>query len=231
MSIMPSDPLQVLIVEDDPSQAQLLTTFLAARNHQITCVHAAKPALEVQQQPDFILLDLNLPDIEGIRLCPMLRDRFPAAFIIMLTARQEEIDRIIGLESGADDYITKPYSLREVDARMRAIQRRHQRDASQARTPHVGLRLTPSRCRAVYDGREVEFTAQEFRVLEVMVSSPKRIWTRHQLIQQAWEEGLYITDRVVDAMVARIRKKLRSAFQQEFLFTKHGMGYGYDPDT
>ncbi|MCB1041423.1 MAG: response regulator transcription factor [Acidobacteria bacterium] len=230
MSIMPTETLQVLIIEDDWSQSNLLAAFLETRQYQVHQVPTAKEALDCDFAPHFILLDLNLPDIDGLRLSPLLRERFPSAFIVMLTARQEEIDRIVGLESGADDYITKPYSLREVDARMRAIIRRHQRTHEKSRN-QGGLTLEPDRCCAHYHGKQTEFTAQEFRVLETLVHAPRRILSRNQLMDQAWDEGLFITDRAVDAMVARIRKKLRHAFDREFLFTKHGLGYGYDPEA
>lgn len=174
---------------------------------------------------------MNLPDRDGIQLCGDLRVAYPGAFIMMLTARKEEMDRIIGLEVGADDYVTKPYSLREVEARIRAIIRRHQPppNTAQQTNPTQGLQMDEGRCAARFEGKSVELTAQEFRVLNQMVRYPERIFSRNQLINSAWDEGIFVTDRVVDAMVARLRKKLRKHFGYEFIFTKHGLGYGYQP--
>jgi len=219
----------VLIIEDDVEQAKLLASFLRQRGYQVTHAELGKPALEIKRDFQFILLDLNLPDTDGISLFRPLKDLHPAAYIIMLTARKEEVDRVLGLEVGADDYITKPYSLRELEARLRAIQRRDNRAQIHAEgTSRLNLDLDT--CQASLDGHRIEFTAQEFKVLFQLFQRPKRIFTRDQIIQTCWGEDVYVTDRVVDAMIARIRKKLKSAFGKPYIFTKHGLGYGFDDE-
>ena len=215
---------QILVVEDDVNQAEILVDHLVQRGHKVQHVTQGSEALLYELVPDFILLDLNLPDMEGIQLCGQLKNKFPAAFVMMLTARKEEIDRILGLEIGADDYVTKPYSLREVEARMKAIKRRNQR---QSNPPGKGLQVDESRCLVSFNGGQLSLTTQEFSLLALLVKSPERIFSRNQLIDLVWEDGVHVTDRVVDAMVARIRKKLRHQFGSDFIFTKHGMGYGY----
>lgn len=218
---------QVLVVEDDVNQAEVLVDHLRQRGHQVQHVTHGYQAMAMEIVPDFILLDLNLPDMEGIQLCGQLKTKHPNAFVVMLTARKEEIDRILGLEIGADDYVTKPYSLREVEARMKAIKRRNQKQQGLA---GVGLSMDDARCLVSYKGNYLSLTAQEFNLLALLVKAPERIFSRNQLIDLVWDEGIHVTDRVVDAMVARIRKKLRKSFGSDFIFTKHGLGYGYRPN-
>ena len=228
---------QVLLVEDDREQSALLTGFLTSRNYRVSQAYTGAQALSVEasgDRPDFILLDLNLPDADGVSLCPQLKARFPQAFVVMLTARKEEMDRIIGLEVGADDYVVKPYSLRELETRMRAILRRHPPRSTAAETAEPEDRwvrgnfsLDKGTCTVSFDGTTIPLTAQELRVLSWLVRHPGRIFSRDRIIEACWDEDIHVTDRVVDAMVARIRKKLKKSFGRPFIFTKHGMGYGW----
>jgi len=222
----------VLIVEDDTDQADLLGDFLENKGYRVATATRGEHALSLAEPPDFILLDLNLPDGDGMDFCSPLRQRFPRAFIMMLTARKEEVDRVLGLDTGADDYLTKPYSLREVAARMRALQRRRQTMAAgkEVRSRRV-LWLDSTTCEACFQDQRASLTAREFRVLAWFVKHPGRIFTRDALLQACWDDDLQVTDRVVDAMVARIRRKLKQAFDSGFIFTKHGLGYGFhQPD-
>jgi DNA-binding response OmpR family regulator len=225
-----ADEKKVLLVEDDLEQGALLKNFLTTRQYDVTWVETAGAAMAHSQYPQFILLDLNLPDGDGISLFPLLKQKFPDSFLLMLTARKEEVDRILGLEIGADDYVTKPYSLRELEVRLRALIRRKRSIGpiiENESTP--GFFLQENTCKAVNGVIQVEFTAQEFRVLTMLAKHPKRIFSREQLIDACWGNGIFVTDRVVDAMVARIRKKLKKSFGAPFIFTKHGLGYGFDP--
>lgn len=212
--------LKILLIEDDVEQAELLADFLGGRNYQVTVCHEGEPALAVDEAPHFILLDLNLPDIEGVELCPRLRTHFPSAFIIMLTARSDEVDRIVGLEVGADDYVTKPYSLREVEARIRAIWRRR----APVGEPGTGLQLSEAECSVSLGNKSLELTTREYKLLETLSKKPGRIFSREQLIDICWDD-LYVSDRSVDAMVARLRKKLSDSFGKKYIATKHGLGY------
>jgi DNA-binding response OmpR family regulator len=220
----------VLIIEDDMEQGVLLASFLRSRNYEVTHVTNGEDALDEDGVFQFILLDLNLPDTDGISLFLPLKQKMPQAFIVMLTARKEEVDRVLGLEVGADDYITKPYSLRELEARLRAILRRHA--APQVdEEKKAGLQLHPDICKVSLDGKHMELTTQEFKVLQLLYRRPQRIFSRDQIINHCWGEDVFVTDRVVDAMIARIRKKLKNAYSESFIFTKHGLGYGFDQNT
>lgn len=218
----------VLIIEDDIEQGTLLASFLENRNYQVLHVKTGKDALATEGPFGFILLDLNLPDTDGISLFSPLKQKFPDSFIVMLTARKEEVDRILGLEIGADDYLSKPYSLRELEARLRTILRRQVRTPKSPQTNQNRLLLHPETCRASLKDASIEFTAQEFRVIQLLYSQPRRIFSREQIMANCWGQDVYVTDRVVDAMIARIRKKLKATFSESFIFTKHGLGYGFD---
>lgn len=228
----------LLLVEDDREQAELLSQFLQTRGYRVLTAVDGAAARAVGEPLDCVLLDLNLPDCEGLDLCAHFKALHPQAGLLMLTARREEMDRIIGLEIGADDYVVKPYSLRELEARIRAVWRRRQPasppDAAVGAPDEAGrqslsgrgkLVLEPEQCRVRLDQLRVELTAREMALLQFFLRAPERIFTRDQLIEAAWG-GVFVTDRVVDAMVARLRRKLRKTFGAEYIFTKHGLGYG-----
>ena len=222
----------VLIVEDDLNQAELLRDFLQNRGYRVTLVPNGEDALRQAETQEFVLLDLNLPDGDGLDFCEPMRQLFPQTFILMLTARKEEVDRVLGLDIGADDYLTKPYSLREVEARMRALQRRRQTPAPETQVlPKQVLWLDSPACQARFLHQKVALTAREFRVLDWLVKRPGRIFTRDQILEACWDDELDVSDRAVDALVARIRRKLKGGFGNAFIFTKHGLGYGFrQPD-
>jgi DNA-binding response OmpR family regulator len=180
---------------------------------------------------DLILLDVMLPRVDGFDVCTALRRAGVTTPIILLTARSREADKELGLDSGADDYVTKPFSLRELRARIRAQLRRHG-----SATPR---RLTLGACEIDLDRAEirrgsarVDLTAQELRLLEVFVRHPGRVLTRDQLIEAAWGRGMAITDRAVDTHVFNLRKKIESVpSAPRFLVGVRGLGYRFEPDT
>ncbi len=226
----------VLLVEDDPGITDMLRMELEDVGH--TVVAAADKATARgawrRTRPDLILLDLNLPDGSGLDLCRELRATSTTP-IIILTARRSEIDRVVGLELGADDYVVKPFSPRELIARIHAILRRREWDAGggpEADTLQLGpLKVEPERHRVAVAGRPVHLTRTEFRLLEVLCRHPGRVYSRAKLIELVWD-GAYIQDRVVDSVVSRLRRKLGEHREgRPFIRTVHGVGYALDPGT
>ena len=173
--------------------------------------------------PDLILLDLMLPGRDGLEVCRELRT-FSGVPIVMVTARVEEIDRLLGLEIGADDYICKPFSPREVVARVRAILRRVQRHADSPALP--GLTIDEQQYRAAFNGEELDLTPVEFRLLRALASAPGRIFPRERLLGQLYDDHRVVTDRTVDAHVKNLRRKLEEVRPgEELVRSIYGVGY------
>ncbi|TFH86288.1 response regulator [Billgrantia azerbaijanica] len=226
---------RVLIVEDEPKIARLVADYLEGSG--FTADHldhgdAVLPWLETHsaegQPPALVLLDLMLPGTDGLTLCREIRRRWPGVAIIMLTARVEEVDRLLGLELGADDYICKPFSPREVVARVKAVLRR-----SQA-APHAeaddGLVLDEEGWRALADGRDLELTAVEFQLLKVMMHAPGRIFSRDQLMDHMYRDHRIVSERTVDSHVKKLRRKIAEAWpEREVIRSVYGVGYKYQP--
>ncbi len=226
----------VLLVEDDPGITDMLRMELEDVGHTVVAAADKATARRAwhRTRPDLILLDLNLPDGSGLDLCRELRATSTTP-IIILTARRSEIDRVVGLELGADDYVVKPFSPRELIARIHAILRRREWDAGggpEADTLQLGpLKVEPERHRVAVAGRPVHLTRTEFRLLEVLCRHPGRVYSRAKLIELVWD-GAYIQDRVVDSVVSRLRRKLGEHREgRPFIRTVHGVGYALDPGT
>lgn len=215
----------IAIVEDEPKLASLLADYLQVAGYR-TEVHAdglaAWDALQATP-PALILLDLMLPGLDGLGLCRRVRAHpGPLAHvpILMVTARVEEIDRLIGLEAGADDYICKPFSPREVVARVKAVLRRI------APPTPTALALDPQRLHAVFHGIPVELTPAEYRLLEALMSHPGRIFSRDQLLDRLHADGRAVTDRAVDSHIRNLRRKLEAVRpDEEPIRAVYGMGY------
>ena len=221
-----ADPIEkILIVEDEPKLASLLADYLKAAGFDtewladgrevVPAVKAAPPAL--------ILLDLMLPGRDGLEVCRELRG-FSEVPIVMVTARVEEIDRLLGLELGADDYICKPFSPREVVARVKAILRRLRRASGPGTMP--ALHIDEDRFSASLNGQPLELTPVEFRLLKTLASSPGRVFSRDQLLDKAYTDHRVVTDRTVDSHVKNLRRKLEQASpEQELIRSIYGVGY------
>jgi two-component system response regulator BaeR len=196
----------ILVVEDEPKLAALLRDYLAAAGHSVVCLDNGQHVLGAvrHREPDLILLDLMLPGCDGLSVCRELRT-FSDVPIVMITARVEEIDRLLGLDSGADDYICKPFSPREVVARVRAILRRREPRAVNAEAP---LTLDESSWKACYRGVEMDLTPVEFRLLRCLASAPGQVFSRDQLLDQLYSDHRVVTDRTVDSHVKNVRRKL-----------------------
>lgn len=217
---------RILVVEDEPKLAAVLQDYLwqagFATDH-LDDGRAVEPWVR-QHAPDLILLDLMLPGRDGLDVCRELR-RFSEVPIIMLTARVEEIDRLLGLELGADDYLCKPYSPREVVARVRALFRRIERVRAEYRRP-AGFAVDRDTLTIRYDGIPLDLTPVEFRLLAALLERPGRVLSREQLLNRLHEDHRVVTDRSVDSHVKNLRKKLAEVIpDREVIGSVYGVGY------
>ncbi len=216
---------RILIVEDEPKLAALEADYLKAAGYEThTLGNGGEVVAWVRAQPpDLILLDLMLPGRDGLEICKELRGAVEPEIrdvpIVMVTAKVEEIDRLIGLDLGADDYVCKPFSVRELVARVRAILRRR-------RAPSSGLQLDEARHRAELDGRPLDLTPVEFRLLGTLAASPGRVYSRGKLLETLYEDHRVATDRTVDAHIKNLRRKLEAVRPgEELVRSIYGVGY------
>jgi two-component system catabolic regulation response regulator CreB len=224
---------RVLLVEDEPAIADTLVYALGTECFEVTHALTGSDALAAaaRESFDFAILDIGLPDITGLEVCRRLRES-SAVPVLFLTARDGEVDRILGLELGGDDYVTKPFSPREIVARVRAILRRSQTGLPQAPAPAASSADHPlhhdnSAMRIHCYGELLDLTAHEYKLLLVMLDRPGRVFTRDQLLDQAWQDPGAVTDRTIDAHIKAIRAKLRSARAgaEDLIQTRRGLGY------
>jgi DNA-binding response OmpR family regulator len=231
--------MDILIVEDEPEIAQLIQLSLEKEGFSCRISRDGLSALRMfqEQPPDLIILDLMIPALDGLEVCARIRQK-PGTkdpYIMMLTAKGEEIDRVIGLSTGADDYMTKPFSPRELVARVRALLRRSLRQGGQNqlyRTQHFVVDVeqrTANRQREDGKLEILDLTTLEFNLLSTFVSNPGRVWNRTQLIDKLWGDNFYGDERVVDTHVARLRKKIeKDAANPTFIKTVVGVGYKFE---
>jgi len=218
---------QILLVEDEPKIASLLSDYLEQAGYDTQHLDRGDEVIDVikADPPDLILLDIMLPGVDGLTLCREIR-AFSAVPIIMLTARVEELDRLLGLELGADDYICKPFSPREVMARIKALLRRVQLSQASTATPIKGLVLEPDNYRALLDGRDLGLTVVEFRLLSQLYSQPGRVFSREQLLNQLYDDHRVVTDRTVDSHIKNLRRKIQQiAPGRNLIRSIYGVGY------
>ncbi|MEU8925365.1 response regulator transcription factor [Kitasatospora sp. NPDC048545] len=212
--------VRVLVVEDDAGIARLLVRGLQRAGYAAQTVETGRAALAVTPQPDVVLLDLGLPDLDGVEVCRRLRQRGDAA-IIVVTARGEESDRVSALDEGADDYLVKPFGLAELLARIRAVLRRT-RPAEPELLRHGVLVVDPRTRRVTVEGTEVALTPKEFDILECLAADPGRVVSRQEILERAWDEHWYGPTKVLDVHVAALRRKLGVAGLVE---TVYGRGF------
>jgi two-component system, OmpR family, response regulator BaeR len=211
---------RILIVEDEPKLAALEADYLKSEGFETHCIADGREVVPWVRAsaPDLILLDLMLPGRDGLEICRELRG-FTDTPIVMVTAKVEEIDRLVGLDLGADDYVCKPFSVRELVARVKAILRR-------GRTPITGLVFDEDKHEAILDGRALDLTPVEFRLLRTLASSPGRVFARERLLREIYEDHRVVTDRTVDAHVKNLRRKLEEARPgEELVRSIYGVGY------
>ncbi len=216
---------QILIVEDEQKLADLLSDYFALAQFQTHCLDDGDLVIEWVKghQPDVILLDIMLPNKDGITICRELR-QFTNVPILMVTAKVEEIDRLLGLEIGADDYICKPFSPREVVARVKAVLRRANTIAP-VETQGEFL-LDDKRLQLCFNGKSVDLTAVEFHLIQTMFSEPRRIFTREQLMRNMYDDSRIVSDRTIDSHIKKLRKKLVELNpEQGVIQSVYGVGY------
>ncbi len=230
---MQPTPREILIVEDEVGLAELLRDYLHAAGYATDTLHEGLGVVERvrDEPPDLILLDLMLPGKDGIDICREIR-AFSQVPIIMVTARVEEIDRLLGLELGADDYVCKPYSPREVVARVKAVLRRHTGQAIADRRA-AGIDLDEMCFAASLNGTTLDLTPVEFRLLAMLAAQAGRVFSRAQLLDKLYDDGRIVTDRTVDTHIKNLRKKLEPpAKGQEIIHSVYGVGYKLEmPDA
>ncbi|HEY2651328.1 MAG TPA: response regulator transcription factor [Solirubrobacteraceae bacterium] len=226
---------RILLVDDEQSIQTLLSYPLRKEGYDVVQATDGRQALDrFEEQPfDLVVLDLMLPKVDGLEVCRLLRSR-SAVPIIMLTAKSEEIDKVVGLELGADDYITKPFSLREFSSRIKAALRR----AEMSRAAELSLDEPPLAVRDLridfgkrsvrVRGSEAELTFVEFEILSALARAPGRVFTRDMLLAQVWGDSAYRDPRTIDVHIRHLREKIeRDAKDPEYLFTVRGVGYRF----
>jgi two-component system response regulator BaeR len=219
---------RILIVEDEDKIADILRDYLVQHGfetHRLNRGDAVEDWMR-EHGADLVLLDLMLPGKNGLDVCKALRASGTRAAIVMVTARVEEIDRLLGLELGADDYICKPFSPREVVARVKAVLRRTSGHGGPA---EAGLMLDDAGWRATLDGRDLGLTAVEYQLLKVLAAQPGRIFSRDQLMDAMYTDTRVVSDRTVDSHVKKLRKKIAEvAPEREIIHSVYGVGYKYE---
>lgn len=227
---------RVLVVEDEPHIRELVTLHLGLEGLQVTQAKDGEEAIRFAQSQrfDVCVLDLMLPKIDGLAVCRAIRRDAQNGDtpILMLTARREEADKVLGLESGADDYLTKPFGVRELVARVRALLRRPRASATGGAAGSVvaaaGLRIDPARRLASLDGRTLDLTPHEFDVLYLLASNPGIVFTREKILERVWTNETHVTVRSVDTLVKRLRQKIEADTRDpERILTVWGTGYKF----
>ena len=219
---------RILIVEDEEKLAGLLRDYLAQEGYDVSLLHRGDQVEDWVRThgTDLVLLNLMLPGKNGLEICKALRAGGYDLSIIMVTARVDEIDRLLGLELGADDYICKPFSPREVVARVKAVLRRTKRAEA---PPESRLELDESGYKASLAGKDLGLTAVEFELLKVLASHPGRIYTREQLMDLMYRDQRVVSDRTVDSHVKKIRRKIAAVLpEREIVHSVYGLGYKYE---
>ena len=224
---------KILVVEDEASIRKIVRTYLESAGFSVVCVDNGPEALLLaeEQQPDLVVLDLNLPGMDGVEVATRLRQR-SEVYIMMLTARSEERDRVAGLRIGADDYLTKPFSPRELVARVEAILRRRRGFLPASRAlvfPH--LTVDPDRHEVRVGDEALDLTQTEFNVLLALAQHAGRVLTREQLIDRVWGVAFYGNERVVDVYVGQVRRKLEQAAGVTLIQTVRGVGYKFADES
>jgi len=225
----------ILVVEDEPSLAEVVSLYLKRAGFQVQVANDGRQALSILEKriPDFVIMDIMLPEVDGLSLTRWLRDRSDVP-IIMVTARREEVDRIAGLEMGADDYVVKPFSPQELVSRVRAVLRRVGRDQpgaeSEKALAFASIQIDPRTRVVMVKESQVELTAKEFDMLYLLARHPKQVFTRDQLLERVWGGAEYIDPGTVTVHVRRLREKIESdPSKPEHLLTVWGVGYKFEP--
>ncbi|NMG01781.1 phosphate regulon transcriptional regulator PhoB [Azoarcus taiwanensis] len=224
-------PANILLVEDEPAIQELIAVNLTRAGHHVVRVSDAETAERMVREalPDLILLDWMLPGMSGVELARRLRadERTRPVPIIMLTARGEEQDKVVGLDTGADDYITKPFSPRELVARIKAVLRRRAPQVTDDPVEAGGIRLDPSTHRVSANGQSLSLGPTEFRLLHFLMTHPERVHSRTQLLDRVWGDHVFVEERTVDVHIRRLRSALEQTGHDALVQTVRGSGYRF----
>lgn len=228
-------PVKILVVDDDPAIRNLIHRFLSQQGYQVESGQDGETGLELFEQlnPDLVVLDVNLPDTTGYKLCQEMQRR-TGVFVLMLTSRTDEADKMKGFAEGADDYITKPFSLVEIGARVAAILKRKRivTPAEQQSLTFGELLIDPVRREVILGSQIVALTALEFDLLYCLASKPGRVWRRAELLHEVWDYEYVGADRVVDVHIGQIRRKIElDPNQMPMIQTVRGVAYKFEPTT
>lgn len=231
---------RILLVEDEDLIRDMVTIALEEEGYEVHTASNGRSALNILQSPDFsrdklapdlIILDLMLPEVNGLDICRLLRYQGDFTPILVISAKSSETDRVLGLEVGADDYLTKPFSMRELIARCRALLRRQGYTTISSPSSvqkYRDISLFPQECRVTVRDVEVNLSPKEFRLLELFMSYPRRVWSREQLIEQVWGLDFLGDTKTVDVHIRWLREKLElEPSQPEYLITVRGFGYRF----
>ena len=227
---------KILIVDDDPAIRNLIQRFLSKQKYQVESAEDGKTDLAIFEQfnPDLVILDVNLPDATGYNLCEEMQKR-TKVFVLMLTSRADEADKIRGFAQGADDYLTKPFGLGELEVRVGAILKRQRTVTApeKQRLSFEKLLIDPERREVTLNNQLIPLTALEFDLLRFLASHPGRVWRRAELLQEVWDYDYVGDQRVVDVHIGQIRKKIEiDATQPILIQTVRGVGYKFEaPDS
>ncbi|ADP13005.1 MULTISPECIES: two-component system response regulator BaeR [Erwinia] len=230
MNQVPATPL-ILIVEDEPKLGQLMIDYLQAAHYRTHHLLRGDEVVDwvKHHTPDLVLLDLMLPGMNGLSVCRELR-RFSELPVVMVTAKIEEIDRLLGLEIGADDYICKPFSPREMVARVKTILRRCRRETDEALNISP-LLIDEKRFQASWDDKPLDLTPAEFRLLKTLAQQPGKVFSREHLLNHLYDDYRVVTDRTIDSHIKNLRRKLESLdAEQPFIRAVYGIGYRWEAD-
>ena len=219
---------RVLLAEDDPAISEPLARALRREGYDVEVTEDGEAALEgARRSPDLLVLDLGLPKLDGLEVCRRLRAEGSSLPVLILTARADEVDTVVGLDAGADDYVTKPFRLAELLARARALLRRGVVDAP-ADTDQL-VRIDPAGHRVFLRGEEIQLTAKEFELLRVLVSNEGKVISREQLMREVWDTAWYGSTKTLDMHISVLRRKLGDdAAQPKYITTIRGIGFRFD---
>jgi two-component system phosphate regulon response regulator PhoB len=228
-------PANILLVEDEPAIQELIAANLTRAGHTVMRASDAETAQRIVRDalPDLVLLDWMLPGMSGVEFARRLRgdERTRSIPIIMLTARSEEQDKVMGLEIGADDYVTKPFSPRELVARIKAVLRRRAPQVTDDAVEIGGLRLDPATHRVTAGGEAVNLGPTEFRLLHFLMTHAERVHSRAQLLDQVWGDHVYVEERTVDVHIRRLRSALEASTHDRLVQTVRGSGYRFSAEA
>lgn len=230
---------RILLVEDESLISEMIVIALEEEGYEVHTANNGRSALSLLQDgergqakltPDLIILDLMLPEVNGLDICRLLRYQGNVTPILVVSAKSSETDRVLGLEVGADDYLTKPFSMRELVARCRALLRRQRYTVSSPSSvqKYRDISLFSQECRVIVRNTEVNLSPKEFRLLELFMSYPRRVWSREQLIEHVWGQDFLGDTKTVDVHIRWLREKLEEEpSQPEYIITVRGFGYRF----